>query len=310
MTELDAAARRMVTGALYPPFLYAIGPDDARRALALMQVPPAEPAGAGHHVLSVATARGPMRVHVLVPHDAGTRAPVVLYAHGGGWVIGGYDTHHRLAAALCRETGAIVVVPEYTRVPEARHPAAVEQLTAALGWIRSGALPVGADLSRVAVAGDCAGATMVAAVAMADRDTGAPPLAAMVLLYPLGRPGPRDGSAAEFATGAGLRLEDVRRLWRGYSPSADPLADPLAARRPAGLPATLLVTAEADVNRDPAERFGARLRAAGVPVTAVRYLGTVHDFAVLDALRWTPAARAVVGQAVDHLSAAFRIGTP
>jgi acetyl esterase/lipase len=304
VTELDEAARRLVDGARVPPFLYAIGPDDARLALDLMQAPPADPPDLIRHVAEVPTPHGPVRVHVLTPVTAAPRPrPVVVYVHGGGWVIGGYETHHRLAVSLCRGTGAVVVVPEYARTPEARFPVAVEQLTAVLGRLRIGDLPVPADRGRIAVVGDCAGATMALSVALADR--GAPePLAAQVLLYPLGRPRPDDPSAREFATGAALRLADVRRLFQSYSPS-DPRADPLAAADLAGLPPTLLVTAEADVTRDHAERFGARLRAAGVAVTGVRYLGTVHDFAVLDALRWTPTARAVIAQVNDHLRAAF-----
>ncbi|GAA2529376.1 alpha/beta hydrolase [Winogradskya humida] len=309
MTELDEAARRLVVGALHPPYLYAIGPHDARLALDLMQAPPDDPPGVTRHEVTIPTPRGPLRVHVLVPLTAGSGPPpIIMYAHGGGWIVGGYDTHHRLAVALSCETGAIVVVPDYVRVPEARHPGAVEQLTATLAWIRANGLPATGDLTRIALVGDCAGATMALAVALTDRDAvahGHPPLRTQVLLYPLGRPLPDDPSATEFATGAALRLADVQRLWQEYSPRADPAADPLAATDLHGLPPALLITAEADVTRDRAERFGARLRASGVAVTAVRYLGTVHDFAVLDALRWTPAATAVLGQMIDHLSTAF-----
>lgn len=308
MTQLDDAARRLVEGARVPPFLYAIGPADARRALDLMQAPPDDPPDIAHHTARVATVHGPVPVHVLTPRGPATEArPVVLYAHGGGWTVGGYATHHRLATTLCRETGAVVVLPEYTRVPEARHPVAVEQLAGTLAWIRGGGLPVAADRRRVALVGDCAGATMALAVALADRHAGADALRTQVLLYPIGRPAPGDRSATEFATGAALRLADVRRLCQEYAPRADPAADPLSATDVAGLPPTLLITAEADVTRDAAERFGVRLRAAGVPVLAVRYLGTVHDFAVLDALRWTPAARAATDQVVAHLRDALAV---
>jgi acetyl esterase/lipase len=303
------AGRRLVAGARVPPFLYAIDPADARSALDLMQAPPADPPDLSRRVVEAPTPHGPVRVHVLTPVAAAAQPrPVIVYVHGGGWLIGGYATHHRLAVALCRGAGAVVVVPEYARTPEARYPVAVEQLTGVLGWLRAGGLPVPADTSRTAVVGDCAGATMALSLALTDRPA-AEPLVAQVLLYPLGRPRAGDASAREFATGAALRLADVRRLFRAYAPD-DPRADPLTAGDLAELPPTLLVTAEADVTRDHAERFGARLRAAGVPVTAVRYLGTVHDFAVLDALRWTPTARAVVAQINDHLRTAFDDGEP
>ncbi|BCY14175.1 alpha/beta hydrolase fold domain-containing protein [Actinoplanes sp. L3-i22] len=372
MTELDDAARRLAEGAAHPPYLYAMGPGDARLALGLMQAPPELPAGLEHRTVEIKS--GP--VHLLIPPGA-VAAPIILYVHGGGWVLGDWSTHHRLAVALSRGTGAVVVMPEYARVPEARYPVAIEQLVAVLAAIRDGSLEVPGDRRRIALAGDCAGATLALSLAIRDRDRspttrdlalatrdrdsaahdpasttrdrdsaahdpasttrdpalatrdrGSEPadrragrgpsdprsdgdlgpaaaLVAQVLLYPIGRPGADDPSAIEFATGAGLRLADVRRICREYAPRGEAGADPLAATELAGLPATLLITAEADVTRDRAEDFGNRLRAAGVPVVGSRYLGTVHDFAVLDSLRWTPAARAAVTQVTDYLRAAF-----
>ncbi|MEU8242576.1 alpha/beta hydrolase fold domain-containing protein [Actinoplanes missouriensis] len=306
MTPLDEAARMLVDGSRLPPFHYAIGPDDARRALRLVQAPPAAMPGVEHRVVAVPTAAGDLTTHVLTPSGPpAAPRPIILYAHGGGWLTGGWETHHRLAVRMCRDTGAIVVMPAYTRVPEARHPVATGQLAAALGWIRAG-LPAGADLpadrDRIALVGDCAGATMTLELAL--REGGA--ARTLVLLYPLGLPAAGDRSAQAFATGAGLRLADVRHLHQRYAPRAG-YPDPLAAEDVRGLPPTLLITAEVDPTRDTAERLGARLRAAGVPVTAARYLGTVHDFAVLDALRWTPAAEAALGQVTDHLRDAFGV---
>ncbi|WP_436527270.1 alpha/beta hydrolase [Actinoplanes sp. HUAS TT8] len=296
MTALDDAARRLAEGAAHPPYLYAMGPDDARLALGLMQAPPDVPDGLEHRTALV----DDVPVHLVIPAGV-VDAPVVLYVHGGGWVLGGWSTHHRLATALAREVGAVVVMPEYSRVPEARYPVAVTQLTAVLAAIRAGVLPIPADPRRIALAGDCAGATLALTLALRDRE-----LVAQALLYPMGRPLPDDPSAIEFATGAALRLADVRRLCHEYAPLGEPGADPLQAETGlAGLPPTLLITAEADVTRDRAEHFGRRLRTAGVPVTATRYLGTVHDFVVLDALRWTSAARSAITQVTDFLRAAF-----
>ncbi|MEV6342365.1 alpha/beta hydrolase [Actinoplanes sp. NPDC051851] len=310
MTELDDAARRLAEGALHPPYLYAMGPDDARLALDMMQSPPADASDIDHRVTELGADCGHARLHILAPRGA-LAAPVILYAHGGGWVLGGWSTHHRVATSLCRDTGAIVVMPEYSRVPEARYPVAITQLSAALEWTRAGGVPE-ADTARIALAGDCAGATLALSVALIDRaprkddpPPGRSPLVAQVLLYPLGLPDPADRSAVEFATGAALRLVDVRRLCKEYAPREEPRADPLNTTDVAGLPPTLLITAEADVTRDLSERFGERLRAAGVRVTAARYLGTVHDFAVLDALRWTPSARSARKQVAEYLRTAF-----
>lgn len=300
MTELDDAARRLSEGAAHPPYLYAMGPDDARLALDLMQSPPELPPGLDHRTTLIRN----RHVHLVVPQGA-VAAPIILYVHGGGWVLGGWSTHHRLATTLARRTGAVVVMPEYSRVPEARYPAALDELAIVLETIRAGDLSIPGDPHRIALVGDCAGATL--ALSLALRPTSTPPLLAQALLYPIGRPDLADSSAIEFATGAGLRLADVRRLCHEYAPRGEPEADPLTAADAhlAGLPPTLLITAEADVTRDRAEAFGSRLRSAGVPVTATRYLGTVHDFAVLDALRWTSSATSALTQLTDFLRAAF-----
>ncbi|WP_232050723.1 alpha/beta hydrolase [Actinoplanes sp. OR16] len=301
---MDEAVRRLAEGSRLPPFLYGIGPDDARRALRLIQAPPAGAPGVEHRIAEVPGTHGPVRVHVVTPAGPPVRRPAVLYAHGGGWLTGGWSTHHRLATRMCRETGATVVMPAYTRVPEARYPVAISQLKDVLDWVRSEAPLI--DPHRIALVGDCAGATMTASLALSERTAAR----ALVLLYPLGLPAPGDASAREYATGAVLRLTDVRHLISRYAPRAASYTDPLAAVDVAGLPPTLLITAEADPTRDAAERFGDRLRSAGVPVTAARYLGTVHDFAVLDALRWTPAAAAALGQVTDHLRTAFGLPLP
>ncbi|GAA2695422.1 esterase [Actinoplanes palleronii] len=301
VTAMDDATRRLADGALHPPFLYAMGPDDARLALDLMQAPPEVPADLEHRVIEITTGREAMPVHLVIPRGA-VSAPIILYAHGGGWVLGGWSSHHRLATTLSRETGAIVVMPEYDRVPEARYPVAITQLATTLAAIRSGTLPIPGDPHRIALLGDCAGATLALSLALLDRPT---PLVAQVLLYPIARPAPGDRSASDFATGAALRLADVRRLCHEYAPRGEALADPIGTPDPTGLPPTLLITAEADVTRDRSEDFGNRLRTAGVPVTVTRYLGAVHDFAVLDALRWTSPARTAITQITDYLRTAF-----
>ena len=159
------------------------------------------------------------------------------------------------------------------------------------------------DATRVGLLGDCAGATLAAAVALtAGPERRADALA---MLYPLSAPPALP--AAQFASGYLLRLDDVRHLWREYIPrpasrtdiAAAPLTAPAALARL--LPPTLVITAEADVSREAAETFAARMRGAGAPVTCARYLGAVHDFAVLDALRRTSPARAAISQAAGFL---------
>src|SRR5690349_16399842 len=102
VTEFDEAVRRLVEGSRVPPFLYGIGPDDARLALRLMQARPISEPGVEHRTVELPGAHGPLRVHVVTPSGPPTLRPAILYAHGGGWLIGGWSTHHRLATRMCR----------------------------------------------------------------------------------------------------------------------------------------------------------------------------------------------------------------
>jgi acetyl esterase len=297
---LDAATRRLVDGSRFPPHLYAMGPDDGRDALEEMQsLPPAR--DVRRSVRDVPTRHGPVAAHLFEPAGLGPDpGPVVVYAHGGGWTMGGPATHARFAAAVARAAGLRVLLVVYALTPEHRFPRPVEEVQDVVGWVRGGGLGPEVRADRVGMLGDCAGATLAAAVTLTGPDDARP--AAVALLYPLGMPEPRSDSRARFAEGYLLRDDDLTHLWHEYVPRPStrhrPAADPLGSApvEPGRLPPTLVVTAEADPARDPAERFAARWRAAGAPVTCVRYLGVVHDFAVLDALRDTAPARAVVEQ--------------
>jgi acetyl esterase/lipase len=308
---LDQVTASVVAAARRPPYLYQVGVADGRAALAEIQSPAQTPADIDHRTVLVQSGYGPIVTHLVRCTDAPATTSAVLYAHGGGWTMGGYETHARFAQRLARGTGAAVVVPDYALAPEHRYPVAVEQFGALLGWLDSGADAL-LDIDRVVLVGDCAGATILASL-MTQRPDLLPalPISALVLLYPISEPAAGDQSMTWFAEGYGLRLADVRHLWRQYAPrpatraqaACDALNhDPVA---PASLPPTLVITAEADVTRDRAERFADRLRVAGAPVTAVRYLGTIHDFAVLDLLRDSPSARGATAQALSFLSTAL-----
>ncbi|MHA3701031.1 alpha/beta hydrolase [Jatrophihabitans sp. YIM 134969] len=304
---LDPLVRTLVEGARHPPYLYEMGSADGRCALAEMQTAPVPTSG------TRTTFRVPTRdhdhvtVHLLEPeHPRASPSPVVVYAHGGGWSMGDYRSHARFAHEVVRRSSLPVLFVEYGLTPETRYPTPLHQLHDVVDWVQAGGLGSGVDTTRTGLLGDCAGATLSAAVALTHR--GVEPLAAVALLYPFSAPDDADGSGREFGTGYALRMADVRHLWREYVPRPSARtevgASPLTAvtDRLAHLPPTLVVTAEADVTRDPAEAFAARIRAAGGDVVCTRYLGTIHDFAVLDALRRTPSARSAVVQAARFLA--------
>jgi acetyl esterase/lipase len=208
-------------------------------------------------------------------------------------------------------TGAAVVFPEYDLSPEARYPVAIEQNYTVAQWIVTDGVHHQLDATRIAVAGDSVGGNMTAALTLMAKDRGDVPLTAQVLFYPVTDAAFDTGSYRQFAEGYFLRRDAMRWFWDQYTTDeaqrAEITASPLRAttEQLAGLPPALVITAEADVLRDEGEAYAGKLREAGVPVTAVRYQGIIHDFVMLNALADTHAARAAISQAVATLRTAF-----
>lgn len=204
-------------------------------------------------------------------------APVVLYAHGGGWVMGGLETHDGFCRHLAAASGWAVLSVDYRLAPEHPYPAAVDDMARALAWLRGpAAAGYGLDPGRIVVAGDSAGGHLAAVTARRARDAGTV-LSGQILLCPV------IDSAADYPAleGYGLDRDEMRFFWDAYAPPgvdrtrAD--LDPLRADL-AGLPPAMVITAELDVLGAEGERYAARLLAAGVPVIATRYQGLIHNF--------------------------------
>ncbi|QFZ19030.1 alpha/beta hydrolase [Saccharothrix syringae] len=307
---LDPAVARLVRASAAPPHLQELGPEDGRLALLESQGYSVDDdrAPARFSVAPVGPS-GLVGFHDVRPAGAAGSLPAVLYVHGGRWMLGDARTHSRLVRDLALASGAAFLVPEYTRVPEARYPVAVEECYALLTWAVEHAADLGVDGTRIAVAGDCAGATMATALTMLAKRRGGPRLRAQLLYYPLTDARCDTPSHRRFAEGYLLTSGQARWCWEQYaSRPADldePTAVPMRASRAdlAGLPATLVVSAEADVVRDEGERYAERLREAGVRATATRYAGTTHDFASLRPLEAIPATRAAVAEGGAFLRA-------
>ena len=250
---------------------------------------------------------GRVPVWIFRPQGAAGVLPAVLYIHGGGWVLGDHEVYDRLMRQLAGGTGAAVVFPEYSRSPEVRYPVALEQVYAVTQWLARHGAEWGLDTSRLVMAGDSAGATMIAGVSLLAEERGGARLAAQALIYPLTDAGFDTGSYEEFAEGYLMSTRAARWFWEQYT------SDPEVARRPQAcpsqasvemlkcMPPTLVITAECDLLRDEGEAFARKLMAAGVPVTCTRYLGTIHAFVSINALAETPAARAATAQAIGFL---------
>lgn len=241
----------------------------------------------------------PARLYI--PEGAGDNPPLVLFYHGGGWVIGTIDTHDGTARALARASGAAVLSVGYRLAPEAPFPAPLDDCHDALVWAKDNAARLGVDASRLAVAGDSAGGNLAAAVAIRARDGGGPALRHQLLLYPVTDNDFTNASYAENGGGHAFLTTDMMRwFWRQYIGDAAVAPDLAAVLRHADLsrlpPATVL-TAQFDPLRDEGTAYAARLEAAGVPVEAETAPGMIHGFcsmfeAVPDALPYIARAGA------------------
>ena len=307
---LDPACARLATALARRPHTHQLGAQDGREALRELQHDRLEgpDVEVDLHTAPVGP-RGLVAFRTVRPlaGPPGPR-PVVVYLHGGRWLTGDSDTHGRTVRALATGSGTTVVVPEYTRVPDARFPVAVEEAYATLLWVVEYAAHLGLDPTRVAVAGDCTGATIATVLAILSGRRAGPRLAGQLLFYPWLDPRCDTPSHHDFADLPVLPGRAVRWYWSQYAGGPQDLDDPVcsparAAREDlVGLPRTLIVTAEADAVRDEAEGYAHRLREAGVAVTCTRYLGVVHDFVTLRPLRAVPASVCALRQGVDFLA--------
>jgi acetyl esterase/lipase len=309
---LEPAAAAFARATAEPPYLYQLPPAEGRKAVDEVQSGPLALPEVDEEWVTVAGGpTGEVRARVVRPAGASGRLPAVLYIHGAGWVFGNAHTHDRLVRELAVGTGAAVVFPEYGLSPEHRYPVALEQNWTVARWIVTDGAAHDLDGSRLAVAGDSVGGNMSAALTLLAKERGGLPLRQQVLFYPVTDAAFDTASYEQFAEGYFLRRDAMRWFWDQYTTDAAErarvTASPLRATtgQLAGLPPALVVTAEADVLRDEGEAYAAKLRAAGVPVTAVRYQGAIHDFVMLDALRETQAARSAIELAVGALRRAL-----
>jgi acetyl esterase len=250
---------------------------------------------------------GEVSVRVYRPKGAKGPLPVVMYFHGGGWVLGSKHTHDRLLRDLVNGTHAAFVFVSYTPSPEAQFPVPIEQAYAATKYIAEHGEDFDLDTSRLAMAGDSVGGNMVAVVTQLAKERKGPTIRYQVLFYPVTDSSLSQESYAEFANGPWLTRAAMEWFWDAYAPNKEDrrktTAAPLSATRKQlqGLPPALVIVDENDVLRDEGEAYARRLMEAGVDVTAVRFLATHHDFVMLNALADTPPAKAAIRLASEKL---------
>jgi acetyl esterase len=309
---LEIAAQEFADATADPPQLYELPVAEGRKMVDSVQdgdipAPPVD-------ITDLTVKGGPsgeVSIRIFRPQGLSGDLPVLLFTHGAGWVFGDAHTHGRLVAELATRAGAAAVFTNYPLSPEAKYPVAIEQVYAVLEWIAAHGAEQHLDPARIAVAGDSVGGNMTAAVTIMAKQRGGPAIAAQLLYYPVTNASFDTGSYEQFATRYWLTRTGMQWYWDQYTTSPDDraqiTASPLRASLAdlAGLPPALVINGEADVLRDEGEAYAAKLRSAGVPVTAVRFGGMIHDFVMVNSLRDTNGAKAATKMGGEFLRAAL-----
>jgi acetyl esterase/lipase len=234
-----------------------------------------------------------------------------MYYHGGGWVLGDFSTHERLVREIANKANTALAFVDYTPSPEAKYQDILGEDYRALEYIAGNGPQHNLDSSRLAVVGDSVGGNMAAVMALMAKERDGPDIAFQALFYPVADANFETGTYREFATGYWLAKDSMKWFWDNYLPDKQarnqPTASPLRAARDQlkGLPPALVITDEHDVLREEGEAYAHKLMDAGVPTMAVRFLGTCHDFMMLNALAETPPTRGAIDLAIARLQDAF-----
>lgn len=256
LTPEAARARMAGLAGLYPS-----GPDLARAEDVTMPGP-----------------GGDLPARVLAPEDP---RGILLYFHGGGWVLGSIDEHEALGRRLAKDTGCAVVLASYRLAPEHPWPAAVDDALAAVDWVAEHRARLAGQTAPLILAGDSAGANLATVACRRVRDAGGPPIALQVLVYPVTDHDFENGSYTDPANQLALNRDTLRWFWDHYAAPEDrdhPDVSPTRAPDLSGLPPAVVLTAEHDVLRDEGAGYADRLREAGVTVDYRQFDGQMHGF--------------------------------
>ncbi|MGW5381230.1 alpha/beta hydrolase [Nocardia sp. NPDC003963] len=248
---------------------------------------------------------GALALRVYLPIGGSDPLPVVVFAHGGGFVFCDLDSHDEFCRAMADAVGVAVVSVDYRRAPEHPGPAAMEDMYAAVRWTAEHAAEFGIDPDRLMVAGDSAGGNLAATVSLAARDRGGPAIAAQILLYPVIDDDFTTESYRLYGEGYYNTTKAMRWYWEQYAPdgTGDPYVVPSRADSLAGLPRAIVATAELDPPCSAGDDYARRLAEAGVPVRAHRFDGLFHGFLTFPALSLTGPAREQLWQMMREVLA-------
>ena len=256
--------------------------------------------------LSISLDQRDVAIRVYRPDNAASPLPLLVYFHGGGWVLGSLDSHDAVCRILCDSTNAVVVSVDYRLAPEHPFPAAVHDGFDVLAWCQQNAQQIGVDPNKIAVIGDSAGGNLAAVMALKARDETGPSLCAQVLIYPVTdtdftRPSYVDNAEGYFLTTAAMQW-----FWDKYTGDGSDRNHPYAAPIKASLdnlPPAMVITAGYDPLRDEGIAYAEKLKAAGVEVSERAVDDAIHGF--IGFSDFYPAAREVLAEISNWLNQCF-----
>lgn len=294
--------------------IYKLSPEDARKVLSKVQDVNVTKMPADIEDFAIpAGPKGHTNIRIIRPKNNESKLPVVMYFHGGGWILGDKNIYDRLVREIANGSQAAVAFVEFDRSPESQYPIAIEEAYAATKYISENGNDFNINSSKLAVMGDSVGGNMATVVAILAKERGGPKIDYQVLFYPVTNANFETESYNEFANGYWLSKDAMKWFWDAYLPdetarkkhTASPLQASIEQLR--DLPPALVITNECDVLRDEGEAYAHKLIEAEIDTTAVRLLGTVHDCAMLNALTDTPAVQVAINLANIKLYQAFNL---
>lgn len=281
--------------------IYELSPDEARKVLLKVQDVPIKILPADMEDIIISTGlKGEISFRIVRPKDNESKLPVILYLHGGGWILGGKHIHSRLIRELANGAQAAVVFVEFSKSPESQYPTAIEEAYETIKYISKNDESLNFDASRLVVVGDSVGGNMATVLTMLVKERGGPKIDYQILFYPVTDANFEMESYNKFSNGYWLSKEAMKWFWNAYLPNEEErkkyTVSPLQAsiEQLKGLPPALIITNEYDVLRDEGEAYAHKLMEAGVNTVAIRLLGSIHDCLLLNPISHSPIVRETI----------------
>jgi acetyl esterase len=306
LTDLESQTAKFIKDVSSSTPIYKLDPKQARQVLEKLQSEQVSKLDVLISDLVITEKNIPIRI--IRPTESEDRIlPAVIYIHGGGWILGSKDTHDRLIRELATKSNVAVIFVSYTPSPEARFPIAIEQAYLTTKYIAENGHKLNLDPSRLAVVGDSVGGNMAIAVTLLAKILKGPKITCQALFYPVTDSNFNTDSYNKYENGPWLTKAAMQWFWDAYEPNKknrcnffmSPLRAPTNILK--NLPPALVITDENDVLRDEGEKYAHKLIEAGVDTIAIRCIGTVHDFMMLNQLAETPATRISIDIASSYL---------